>query len=1134
MASIFDVQGFGALSEWNGQFSSLSAAQAFQTIASLGSNSIALTARIWTQSKTSTSVFADPAKTESDTSLLAGFQAAHAAGLSVVFKAAISPLDGTPTHALAPSDAASFFASYKTEIVHLATIAQQGGVETFVIGNEMGSLTGSQYRAYWTDIISAVRQVYQGELTYAAATDEASKVSFWDQLDTIGVNTYPPLTSSTTPTVQDLIHAWSEVPFNPYYAAAFEYKSPVDFLHSLSLQYNKPVLMTEVGYRSIDGTAISPGSWTTSGTANESAQADAYNAFFQVWTANGGSWFKGVELWQWDLNNQYNSTGYSVMGKSAEALVSQYFNGQGTVPGLTVNGSPVADVIDLGSGNNVINGGLGDDVIRSGAGDDVIVGGPATTARLSTTAVTLTGWGSVVSGIGAQAQILVNGKAVSGIIEFHPATDPSGYQTYTVTFDNTATGPVTSIDINLVNATPGRALHVKDFSINGVALTPSDGTNASAPGTFDLYVRTIHFDTTNHQDWFVGASTDSDVIDGGAGNDVITGGAGNDLIDGGADTDTAVYSGNRADYSIALNANGSYSVTGVRSGSADGSDTVLNVEIFQFADGTISVSEIANDPPVITSNGSGDSASVPVAENTTAVTTITATDPDAGQTLSYAIIGGADASRFTIDATTGALAFAAAPDFEAPSDADGNNVYDVTVEVSDGSGGTDTQAIAVAAQDVIGVTITGNNAGQTLTGTGEKDSIFGLGGSDTLLGLAGNDVLDGAPGSDLLDGGAGNDRMAGGAGNDAYVVDSSEDVVVENAGEGTDTIRTALAAFALAGIANVENLTFVGTGDFTGTGNALANTITGGVGNDVLDGAEGADRLVGLDGNDTYFVNNSSDVVVEAANAGTDAVMTASAAYTLSANVENLTYVGTGSFNGAGNGLANIITGGSNTDTLSGAGGNDTIIGLGGNDTLGGGAGDDTFVAAAGDGNDSYVGNGGSDTYSLAGLTVDAIINLATGTATSSESGADTLISIENVVGGSGQDTITASTARNAFTGGAGNDTFVFASTAAAGIGTNRDLITDFTAAADRIDVSGIDANGGQAGNPEFVFVGEIANVVGGVGQLGRGQLGYHYETDANGIEHTIVEGSIDADAAAEFQIDLVGRFTLSAGDFVL
>lgn len=332
VTNIFNVQGFGALSEWNGQFSSASANQAFKTIASLGSNSIELTARIWTQTGSTTSVIADPAKTESDASLLAGFQAAHAAGLSVVFKAAISPLNGTPTSSMAPTDVGAFFASYKAEIVHLATVAQAGGVATFVIGNEMSSLSGQAYRGYWTDLITAVRQVYHGELTYAAATDEASRVSFWDQLDTIGVNTYPPLTSSTNPSVQDLVNAWNQVPTNPYWAAAFEHKSPVDFLHALSQQYGKPVLMTEMGYRSIDGTAIQPGSWTINGTPDPSDQADAYKAFFQVWAAQGGSWMKGVELWQWDLNNQSNSTGYSVMGKPAEAVVSQYFHGGAPLP----------------------------------------------------------------------------------------------------------------------------------------------------------------------------------------------------------------------------------------------------------------------------------------------------------------------------------------------------------------------------------------------------------------------------------------------------------------------------------------------------------------------------------------------------------------------------------------------------------------------------------------------------------------------------------------------------------------------------------------------------------------------------------------------------------------------------------
>ena len=97
--------------------------------------------------------------------------------------------------------------------------------------------------------------------------------------------------------------------------------------------------------------------------------------------------------------------------------------------------------------------------------------------------------------------------------------------------------------------------------------------------------------------------------------------------------------------------------------------------------------------PTITSNGGGASASVSIQENTTAVTTVVATDADFAS-LTYSISGGADAAKFTINATTGALAFVAAPNFEAPTDAGGNNVYDVQVRASDGSL-TDTQSIAV-------------------------------------------------------------------------------------------------------------------------------------------------------------------------------------------------------------------------------------------------------------------------------------------------------------------------------------------------------------------------------------------------------------------------------------------------------
>ncbi|MFM8274354.1 MAG: beta strand repeat-containing protein [Gemmata sp.] len=107
-----------------------------------------------------------------------------------------------------------------------------------------------------------------------------------------------------------------------------------------------------------------------------------------------------------------------------------------------------------------------------------------------------------------------------------------------------------------------------------------------------------------------------------------------------------------------------------------------------------------NTPPSITSDGAGATASKSVAENTTAVTTVTATDPETpAQTLTYSISGGADAAKFSIVPTTGVLRFVSAQDFENPTDAGLDNVYDVTVQVSDGKGGTDTQAIAVTVTD---------------------------------------------------------------------------------------------------------------------------------------------------------------------------------------------------------------------------------------------------------------------------------------------------------------------------------------------------------------------------------------------------------------------------------------------------
>ena len=143
----------------------------------------------------------------------------------------------------------------------------------------------------------------------------------------------------------------------------------------------------------------------------------------------------------------------------------------------------------------------------------------------------------------------------------------------------------------------------------------------------------------------------------------------------------------------------------------DGSETTADSFGFSLADGgedgagpvsgsfSITVTP-QNGAPAITSNGGGNGAAISVAENTTPVTVVTAVDADLPpDALTYSIVGGADATRFTIDANTGALSFVAPPDFENPTDSGTDNTYDVVVQVSDGVL-NDSQAIAVTVSDV--------------------------------------------------------------------------------------------------------------------------------------------------------------------------------------------------------------------------------------------------------------------------------------------------------------------------------------------------------------------------------------------------------------------------------------------------
>jgi Ca2+-binding RTX toxin-like protein len=379
----------------------------------------------------------------------------------------------------------------------------------------------------------------------------------------------------------------------------------------------------------------------------------------------------------------------------------------------------------------------------------------------------------------------------------------------------------------------------------------------------------------------------------------------------------------------------------------------------------------------------------------------------------------------------------------------------------------------------------------------------------THAGTVGNDTLTGV----YLTA----DLFSGSLGNDTYIIQDAEDSIQEKPGMGMDTVKSAIN-YTLG--ADLENLILTGDA-WNGSGNELNNVITGnllianllfgfsgndiltggagndtligdegndrltggagndilngGAGNDILNGGTGVDQMMGEAGNDTYYVDDFSDIADESYGSGTDKIIS-SVDYSLGYGIENLTLAGN-AIHGGGNDLNNtiignsvadselhglwgndILTGGAGNDTLKGDEGNDRLTGGVGFDHLNGGTGNDILNGGAGQ--DYMNGGTGNDTYYVdelnefadeySGDGIDKVIssvnyylsndieNLAlTGNAThgfgnelnnviTGNSLTDSHLSgftgNDALTGGAGNDALTGDEGNDQLTGGSGND----------------------------------------------------------------------------------------------------------------
>jgi Ca2+-binding RTX toxin-like protein len=432
-------------------------------------------------------------------------------------------------------------------------------------------------------------------------------------------------------------------------------------------------------------------------------------------------------------------------------------------------------------------------------------------------------------------------------------------------------------------------------------------------------------------------------------------------------------------------------------------------------------------------------------------------------------------------------------------------------------GGTDTAyaifSVAALADNVENLILggtgninaTGNSSNNAISGNSGNNSLFGGAGNDSLTGGAGDDSLAGDAGDDLLrdnlgddiliggDGddnlyaGQGNDILQGGNGNDLYYLsyestDLTNDAISgETASGGTDTAYAIFSVDALAD--NVENLILGGSENINATGNSSNNAIYGNTGNNSLAGGAGddllrdnlgADTLIGGEGDDNLYAGQGNDILQggngndlyylsyestdltndaisgETADGGTDTAYAIFSVDALADNVENLILAGTANLYAIGNSANNAIYG--NT-------GNNFLVGGAGDDSLSGGDGNDTYLfnTDVAQGNDAIneVTSAGVDSIVFSGVQAVNIDLSVTIAQTVNSNLVLTVLNLENVTGGTGNDTIAGNSQNNIFNGGSGNDTFVFGSvgmTTLTQLGI--DSIADFTVGQDKIQLS--------------------------------------------------------------------------------
>lgn len=290
--------------------------KAMEQLVSIGVEWVALVPSWYQDKPDTTKIYPLKDKSPSDESLIFAIRKLHDLGLKITLQPHLNLVKGEGKWRgeigfTEPGDWQAWFESYTAFILHYAELAAGENVEILCIGTELTNAAISQ-PAFWKELINKIRQVYKGQLTYAANwNEEFDSIEFWNELDYAGLDPYFPLVTSSKPTVEQLKSAWE------------------DWLKKIEpwqKKINKPVIITEIGYKSSTDATDEPWQHAPIGGVDLELQVNCYEALLEIfWDKR---WFYGAYWWYWGVHPKMGGNanrGFTPQNKPAQEVIKQWY-----------------------------------------------------------------------------------------------------------------------------------------------------------------------------------------------------------------------------------------------------------------------------------------------------------------------------------------------------------------------------------------------------------------------------------------------------------------------------------------------------------------------------------------------------------------------------------------------------------------------------------------------------------------------------------------------------------------------------------------------------------------------------------------------------------------------------------------